>query len=184
MPGLAQLKSKPARRPLSGIFRDLYVDEGSPKTSLLPYRCNWSSSTFVIDIRSKRPSSPYSLVLKKTLKIYVDSLHFAGKGGEETVEKCGRRGKGRLRARPKPLMTVEPRLNLHVNPGGGIQKSSGERVKAGKFRGSEPGTTQTSLKKYEICYIFFIYTHSKLCPPKAAAKQRTHSSYLILRLFE
>lgn len=29
LPGLAQLKSKPAKRPLSGIFRDLYVDEAS-----------------------------------------------------------------------------------------------------------------------------------------------------------
>lgn len=30
-----------------------------------------------------------------------------------------RAGEGQLRARPKQLMTIEPRLNLHVNPGGG-----------------------------------------------------------------
>ena len=41
-------------------------------------------------------------------------------------------GGGRLRVRPNRLMTVEPRLNLHVNPGGGKRSRVGEKDQGGK----------------------------------------------------
>lgn len=140
-----QQQKKPPRNPSRQsahyrvIFRDLYVDEASPKTSLLPYRCNWSSSAFVIDIRSNTPIESRYFAVEKYAKDLRWPSSFWWRRDRGKV-RTGR--KGRLRARSKPLMTVEPRLNLHVNPGGGKRI----RVERGSRRESSEGAKQGQLK--------------------------------------
>lgn len=166
------------------VFSGIFMLTKPPKTSLLPYRCNWSSSTFVIDIRSQNAHRvPHSLVLKITLKIYVDYPLFTGNGGEETVEKCGRGEVDYERVQidlwPSNLVWICMWTLVGEN-----EVEWERRLRAGKFRRERTRENLNLFWKSTKSVTFSSYTRTFQLFSSQASKADTHKSSLILRLFE